>query len=121
MVAVGGDPARPPSLPSALAPLFDEATDIADRSPASACALMRLLLRAMVMSRGRPGRDLGRDIEEAVLGAPAVLRAMDAIALGPDHSRRPGELDLTQGHHDVQNLAVLVHLLAEHLGGADPA
>lgn len=111
----------PEGLTPGLRPLYDEAMAIADQSPASACALLRLVLRSVLTSAGQPGRDLARDIDAATMGAPPVLRALDAIGLSRDASRRPGELDLSQGHSDVQNLVVLVTLIVGHLSpGSTP-
>lgn len=113
-------PPAPGGLSPALAPLYDEATTIADDSPASACALLRLLIRAVVTGSGRPGRNLVTDIETATLGSPGVLRALDSIGMSPDHAKRPGEIDLGQGHSDVQNLLVLVTLVVTELGSSSP-
>lgn len=113
-------PDPPPTLSPALAPLYDEGRAVADASPAAACALVRLLLRAILVERGRPGRDLRRDLDAAVGTLPSVLRALDVIGLSEQHGRHPGEIDLAQGHADAQNLFMFVHLLTGHLdGGAD--
>lgn len=110
-------PDPPPTLGAGLAPLYDEGRAVADASPASACALVRLLLRAMLVERGRPGRDLRRDLDAAAGTVPSVLRALDVIGLSEQHGRRPGEIDLAQGHADAQNLFMFVHLLTGHLDG----
>ena len=111
-------PDPPPTLAPGLVPLYDEGRAIADASPASACALVRLLVRAILVERGRPGRDLRRDLDAAVGTVPSVLRALDVIGLSEQHGRRPGEIDLMQGHADAQNLFMFVHLLVGHLDGA---
>ena len=110
-------PDPPATLSAGLVPLYDEGRAVADASPAAACALVRLLLRAMLVERGRPGRDLRRDLDAAVGVVPAVLRALDVIGLSEQHARRPGEIDLAQGHADAQNLFMFVHLLIGHLDG----
>lgn len=110
-------PDPPASLAAGLAPLYDEARAVADLSPASAAALLRLVVRAMLVLKGRPGRDLRRDLDAVAGTAPSVLRALDAIGLDDDHARQPGSIDLTQGHADAQNLFMFVHLLADHVGG----
>lgn len=107
----------PPSehLPPNLVPLYEEAGAVADVSPASACALLRIVMRSMLQQRGMRGRHLTRDIEGLVeQGAPVgLLRAMDVIAMAEDEARRPAELNLANGHTDAQNLVMFVNLLAD--------
>lgn len=107
-------PQDTPALPSGLLPLYEEAVDIADRSPASAAALLRMLVRALVRQAGGTGRNLSKDIDQLVANGldVGVLRAADAVGLSDNQSRKPAELDLTDGHSEVQNLSVLVHVLA---------
>lgn len=107
----------PPELAGGLAPLYTEAMAVADASPASACALLRLLAQAMLRGAGRSGRNLKRDVDDLVAdGADmGVLRALDVVGLTESELRRPGELSLANGHSDVQNMVVFVHLLARAL------
>ncbi len=107
-------PDETPPLAPGLLPLYAEAAAIADLSPASACALLRMLVRALVKQAGGSGRHLVNDINDLVSGGldVGVLRALDSVALSDTQSRRPAELDLSDGHSEVRNLSVLVHLLA---------
>jgi len=107
-------PDPPDELASGLRPLFTEAMVIADASPASACALLRILVQSMMRSSGRGGRNLVRDVGDFVAAGSdvGVLRALDVVALTDTESRRPAELSLSNGHSDVQNMIVLVHVLA---------
>ena len=111
-------PPAPDGLPSNLAPLYDEAVAVSDISPASACAIFRLLVRSLVQGQGLRGRHLVRDIGTLVeRGAPVgLLRALDAIGMSDDEARKPGELSLANGHSDAQNLVMFVNLLAEQIG-----
>jgi hypothetical protein len=108
-------PPPPIGLPHGLVPLYDEARAVSDLSPASACALLRLLLRAVLRELGRTGRHLRRDVEALVEdGAPvSLLRALDVIGLDEDEARRPGEIQLADGHADAQNLFMFVNLLVD--------
>ncbi|HCB34762.1 MAG TPA: hypothetical protein DEP66_00190 [Acidimicrobiaceae bacterium] len=114
-----GPPSAPAGLARRLAPLYNEATDVADRSPASACALLRLLLRTLIRESGQRGRHLVRDTESLVsAGAPVgLMRALDVLALSDNEARRPGELNLANGHREVQNLVMFIHLFVEHVTG----
>lgn len=107
-----------PDLPSSLMPLYVEAMSVSDASPASAAALLRLLLRALLKSAGRSGRNLRTDLEALVANGAdvGILRALDAVDMSDNHSRRPGEIQLSDGHSDVKNLAVLVALVARAAG-----
>lgn len=110
-------PEPPESLPPGLAPLFTEAMAVADVSPASASALLRILVQALIKSAGRGGRNLIRDVNAlaADAGGVGVLRALDVVAMSDAESRHPAELSLANGHSDVQNLVVFVHVLARSL------
>ena len=107
----------PVGLDRRLVPLYEEAAAVADRSPASACALARLLLRSLIQAQGLRGRHLVRDIGELVSnGAPVgLLRALDVIKLSDVEARRPGELNLANGHGDAQNLLMFIHLFTQHV------
>jgi len=41
-----------------------------------------------------------------------VLRAFDVVAMSDSEARKPAELSLANGHSDVHNLSVFVHVLA---------
>ncbi len=90
---------------------------MADVSPASACALARLLLRSLIQAQGLRGRHLVRDIGDLVsAGAPVgLLRALDVLKLSDIEARRPGELNLANGHGDAQNLLMFIHLFTQHV------
>lgn len=107
----------PPGLDRKLVPLYDEAAAVVDVSPASACALARLLLRSLIQSQGLRGRHLVRDISELVsAGAPVgLLRALDVMKLSETEARRPSEINLANGHGDAQNLLMFIHLFTEHV------
>ncbi len=107
----------PLGLDRKLVPLYTEAAAVAEISPASACALARLLLRSLIRAQGLRGRHLVRDISELVsAGAPVgLLRALDVIKLSDVEARRPGELNLTNGHGDAQNLLMFIHLFTQHV------
>ena len=107
----------PPELDRKLVPLYAEAVAVAEVSPASACALARLLLRSLIQAQGLRGRHLVRDISELVsAGAPVgLLRALDVMKLSETEARRPGELNLANGHGDAQNLLMFIHLFTQHI------
>ncbi len=114
------DLAPPPGLSAKLVPLYQEAVDIAERSPASACALLRLLLRTLIGAAGVRSRHIVRDIETLVTqGAPmGLMRALDVLKLSDNEARRPGEVNLLNGHREAQNLMLVIHLFVKHVTGA---
>ena len=107
-----GDP--PEEVPAGLVPLYSEAMAVADPSPASACALLRILVQSLLKSAGRPGRNLVADVNDLVGSGADVglLRSLDVVAMSHNESKKPAELSLANGHSDVHNLTVFVHLLA---------
>ncbi len=109
--------AAPPGLDRKLVPLYLEAAAVAELSPASACALARLLLRSLIRATGLRGRHLVRDVGELVsAGAPVgLLRALDVLKLSDTEARRPGELNLANGHRDAQNLLMFIHLFTQRV------
>ena len=110
-------PPAPESTPRNLVPLYDEAVAVVDLSPASACALLRLIIRNLVQAQGLRGRHLVRDIGTLVeRGAPVgLLRALDVIAMSEDEAKKPAELSLANGHSDAQNLVMFVNLFVEQV------
>lgn len=112
-------PPPPVGMPPGLTPLYEEAEAVADSSPASACALLRLLVKAVLQDRGRTGRNITRDVGLLVeAGAPvSLLRALDVIGLSDEQAKRPGELVLSDGHADAQNLFMFVNLLVDQTQG----
>ena len=114
---MSAQPAAAVGMPDTLRPLYDEAAAIADASPASAAALLRLLLRALLQQAGRTGRHLSNDVATIVDegGQVNLLRALDAIGLADSESRRPGEVNLANGHSDAQNLFMFVNLFTDQV------
>ncbi|MCS5673486.1 MAG: hypothetical protein VX983_05440 [Actinomycetota bacterium] len=102
-------------MPRNLVPLYIEAQDIVERSPASACAILRILIEAVIRDRGLRGRHIVRDVGTLVdQGAPVgLLRALDVVAMSEEAAETPAELRLTDGHSDAQNLVMFLHLLAD--------
>ena len=107
----------PKGLPPKLIPLYEEAMMIVEASPASACALLRMLLQMLIQERGMRGRDLHKDINTLVdRGAPVgLLRALDAIELAGSESRQPSQINLVNGHKDAQNMVMFLHLFVNQM------
>ena len=80
------------------------------RWPACCCAASSSL-------RGFGAVHIVRDIGELVsAGAPVgLLRALDVMKLSDTEARRPGELNLANGHGDAQNLLMFIHLFTQHV------
>jgi hypothetical protein len=112
-------PDPPAGLSSGLRPLYAEAVSVADASPASASALLRMLIQTLIKGQGLRGRDLVRDIGTLVeRGAPVgLLRALDVIGMSEHESRHPAELSLANGHSDAQNLFMFVNLFVTQILG----
>lgn len=109
-------PDPPSALAKGLQPIYREAAAIADESPASACALLRLLIQTVVKNQGLRGRHIVRDVGTLVEGGAPVslLRALDVINMSDDEAKRPAEINLANGHSEAQNLFMFVNLLVDH-------
>ena len=58
-------------------------------SPASACALLRIVIRSVIQERGLRGRHIVRDVATLVdQGAPVgLLRALDVVSMSEESSK----------------------------------
>jgi hypothetical protein len=97
-------------MPEEARDLYDEARDIAGRSPRAAAALLRVALQSIV-DELRPGSDsLDKKIGGLVAAglSPEVQRAMDALRIIGNNAVHPSEVRL---HEDQSSLTALFQLL----------
>jgi Domain of unknown function (DUF4145) len=131
MVWRGDDPIWPlvssaptPSLfmPDEVHRDFDEARQVFDRSPRSCAALLRLAVQSLCRHLGRPGDDVGVDIEALVgNGLPAsVWKLVDTARLVGDDAVPPGVLDGHDGRETAIALFDLIDVMVDKMI-AEPA
>ena len=105
-------------MPDEVAADYNEARDIAARSPRGACALLRLALQKLCIELGQPGKNLNDDIGALVRdrGLPArVQQALDALRVIPNNAVHPGELDLRDDQETAQALFKTLNVIVEQL------
>ncbi|CAN5389015.1 hypothetical protein BH10ACT8_BH10ACT8_11340 [soil metagenome] len=84
------------SMPGEVTALYEEARDVAARSPRAAAALLRLALQQLFTELVPGEKNLDRAIGELVQKGldPSIQRAMDVLRVVGNHSVHPGEIQL---------------------------
>ena len=95
---------------------YNEAAEIANRSPRAACALLRLAIQMLLKQLGETGDNINNDIKNLVAKEldPKIQQALDIVRVTGNHAVHPGEIyfdDTT----DVQALFDLINLIADTL------
>lgn len=104
-----------PDLPGEVAQDFEEARQIANRSPRGATALLRLCIQKTCRHLGEPGKNINDDIAALVKkGLPIqVQQALDIVRVVGNNAVHPGQLDLKDDNQTATKLFGLVNLIAE--------
>jgi hypothetical protein len=97
-------------LPPNILADYNEARDIASRSPRGAAALLRLAIQKLCKHVGASGTDINADIAKLVAdGLPAnVQKSLDSVRVIGNEAVHPGTLDLKD---DAPTVAILFHLV----------
>lgn len=107
-----------PDMPKDVVTDFDEARDIAERSPRSAAGLLRLCIHRLCIQFGGTGANLNADIAELVSGglSPEVQQALDAIRIVGNSQLHPDDdgIDLRANPEAISLLFTFVNLIVEN-------
>lgn len=119
--SIGAGPIPHPKMPGVVREDFDEAREIAGRSPRAAAALLRLSLQKLCAHLGTKSDNLNAAIGELVQRGLTsnVQKALDVVRISGNNALHPGELDLKDDHETVAKLFRLVNFVVQQMI-ADP-
>lgn len=108
-------PPRHEDLPESCVADYDEARDIAARSPNAAAALMRLCIQKLMVELGQSGKDLNGDIGNLVKsGLPAEAQmALDFCRVIGNNAVHPGEIKLDDDPSIAYSLFEMTNFVVE--------
>ena len=103
-------------MPEQIIPDFEEARQIANKSPRGAAALLRLCVQKIMVALGQPGKKIDDDIAALVKnGLPVTIQqALDSVRVIGNESVHPGELDLNDTPELAMALFGLVNLIVDN-------
>lgn len=96
---------------------YQEATEILQRSPRGAAALLRLAVQKLCIQLGEPGLNLNTDIGSLVTkGLPIMVQqSLDSLRVIGNEAVHPGQMDLKDDVDTATSLFKLVNFIAEKL------
>ena len=100
-------------LPEDVKKDYDEARSIANLSPRSAGALLRLSIQKLCKHLGKPGQNINDDIKSLVEdGLPVkVQQALDTVRVIGNNCVHPGQIDVNDNPETVQKLFKLINFI----------
>lgn len=102
-------------MPKEVADDFLEARNIVNYSPRSACALLRLALKKLMIHLGENGKNLNEDIGNLVKkGLPVkIQKALDSVRVIGNNAVHPGELDLKDDQATANTMFELTNMIID--------
>lgn len=102
-------------LPADLLPDYQEAVEIAGRSPRGAAALLRLVLQKLLKELGGKGKDINDDIHALLKGGMSeeIQQACDVVRVVGNNAVHPGKIDLSDTPAIVTTLFELINHIVE--------
>jgi hypothetical protein len=117
MIVPSEAPVPPPhtDLPENCVDDYNEAREIAARSPRSSAALLRLCVQKLMISLGQAGKNINDDIGALVKnGLPIeVQQALDYCRVVGNNAVHPGEIELTDNPEICHSLFEMVNFIVE--------
>lgn len=106
-----------PDLPDDVKADYVEAEQVAQLSPKSAGALLRLAIQKLCKHLGEPGKDINTDIASLVeKGLPrTVQQALDSVRVIGNNCVHPGKINVTEDPATVNTLFKLVNFVAHKM------
>ena len=111
----GGAPPPNPDLSEDIRRDYDEASNILDRSPRGAAALIRLAIQKLCKELGRREKDLNSAIGALVMDGldPRVQQALDIVRVVGNSAVHPGQMDLRDDRATAESLFRLLNEIVE--------
>lgn len=105
-----------PDMPPDVKQDYEEAREIAQKSPRGAAALLRLAIQKLVVHLGESGDNLNDDIANLVKKGlpPALQQALDSVRVVGNNAVHPGQIELTDNTEIVNKLFVFVNVICEN-------
>ncbi len=104
-------------MPESVKDLYNEARDIANRSPRGACALLRLAIEVLIKELGEDKINLNTAIGNLVKkGLPKrIQKALDAVRVIGNNAVHPGEIDIKDNPEIAISLFMLINFISEKM------
>lgn len=102
-------------LPDEVREVYEEAANIANQSPRSACALLRLAIEMLLKDLGETGSindSIGNLVKKGL--DVRIQKALDIVRVTGNEAVHPGEIDFSD-ETDVGMLFELINVIAESL------
>ena len=102
-------------LDDSIKKIYNEAADIANKSPRAACALLRLAIQMLLEQLGEKGH-INEGIKNLVQKglAPQIQQALDIVRVTGNHAVHPGQIDFDDTTN-VQTLFGLINIISDAL------
>ncbi len=113
---LGAAPPPNADMPSEVVHYYREAAAIAQRSPRSAAALLRLAVQVLCIELGEKGKSINDDIASLVKkGLPSLVqKALDVVRIVGNNAVHPGQID-TDDAATVSSLFQLLNVIVDYM------
>jgi hypothetical protein len=111
----GAMPSPHHDLPPDCSADYNEAREIAGRSPRGASALLRLVIQKLMPVLGESGENINDDIKSLVQKGlpPKVQKALDYCRVVGNNAVHPGAMDVADDAGVVASLAAMINFIVE--------